>query len=107
MIITEDKLQAAIKGMVETDDTCATAKVEVGRKDFLCRIAKSKIFLNSEGNIEQRKAKAEISPEVFSAQEEYFTAMGEYEKLKAKRETNAFVIEIWRSENANRRQGNI
>ena len=107
MIITEDKLQAAIHGMSETDESCAMAKVNVARKEYLCKVARAKVFLNADGNIEQRKAKSEDSLQVNEAQEDYFIALGQYETLKAKRETNTLIIDVWRSENANRRQGNI
>lgn len=61
----------------------------------------------SSGFKEQRKAAAEISDDVWLAEEARLTAMGEFEKQKAKRETNMLIVEVWRSENANRRTGNL
>ena len=107
MIITEAKLQAAIDLMVQTDDSCAECKVQVARKEYLCKVARAKVFLNAEGSVEHKKALSEQSQEVGNAQEAYFTAMGEFEKVKANRETNTLIIEVWRSENKNRREGNL
>ena len=107
MIITEAKLQAAVDSMVATDSSIAEFKVQVARKEYLCKVARAKIFLNAEGSVEQKKAIAESSPEVDKAQEEYFTAMGDFEKIKANRETNTLIIEVWRSENKARKEGNL
>ena len=107
MIITEAKLQAAIDLMTSTDESCAQGKVNVARKEYLCKVARAKVFLNSEGSVEQKKALAESSPDVNTAQEAYFTAMGAFETIKANRETNTLIIEVWRSENKNRREGNL
>ena len=107
MIITEPKLESALNYIRDTDESCAAFKVEVSRKEYLCKIARAKIFLNAEGSVEQRKALAEISREVDLAEEARLTAMGEFEKQKAKRETNILIVEVWRSENKNRREGNL
>src|SRR3990167_6375315 len=107
MIITEAKLQAALDGLVSTDESCATFRVEVSRKEYLCKVARAKIFLTTEGSVEQRKSLAEVSKEVESAEEARLTMMGEFEKIKANRETSTLIIEVWRSENKNRREGNL
>ncbi|MCR4319773.1 MAG: hypothetical protein NUV74_05480 [Candidatus Brocadiaceae bacterium] len=107
MIITEAKLQAAVDLMVATDEDIAIAKVEVARKEYLCKVARARIFLNAEGSVEQKKALAESSQEVDKAQEAYFIAMGQFEKVKANRETNTLIIEVWRSENKARKEGNL
>ena len=107
MIITESKLEAALNYLRDTDETCAAFKVEVSRKEYLCKIARARIFLNAEGSVEQRKAMAEIDKEVEIAEEARLTALGEFEKQKAKRETNILIVEVWRTEAANKRAGNI
>lgn len=107
MIITEEKLEAAIATLQASDDDCANLRVEVSRKEYLCKVARARVFLTSTGSVENRKALAETHQSVQDAEEARLTALGEYEKIKAKRETNVLICEVWRSENANRRAGNI
>ena len=106
-MINNERISMALKFLTESDEPCANWKVEVARKEYLCKVARAKIFHNIEGSVESRKARAEIDQDVTEAEEARFMAMAEYEKMKAKRETEALVIEVWRTFSANLRQGNL
>jgi hypothetical protein len=98
-------MSKALQYLATTDEPCANLKAEVARKEYLCKLAESKAFMLADGPIEKRKAEAKSSLPVQEAQDEYFQAIAEFEKVKAKRETESLVCEVWRSLNANRRQG--
>ena len=103
-MISTDRLQKAMTFLAETDEPCANLKADVARKEYLTKLAEAKAFHLTEGSVEARKAEAKASLGVQEAYDVYFKMIAEYERLKAKRETETLVVEVWRSLNANRRQ---
>jgi hypothetical protein len=106
-LITDERCEKALKYLAQTDAAAAELKGEVARKEYLCRFTRGNVFLRSEGSVEARKATAESSEEVRSAENELAEAIVEYERVKAKRATRELIVEVWRSVNANRRHGNL
>jgi len=106
-VISEEQCENALKYLAATDETGAILKGQVASKEYLAKLARSKVFLLSEGSVEARKATAEVSPEVQGAEMDYCTAVVEYEKVRAKRATRELVVETWRTCSANQRRGNI
>lgn len=106
-MISQERLEKALTFLAETDQEAAELKVQVERKDYLVELVRKRLFAEATGNIEERKAEAELSPETQESHEEYLQAMLEWEKLKAKRTTEELVVEVWRSLEASRRQGRI
>lgn len=104
-MINEDRLERALAYLARTDETCAELKANVSRQEYLCKLARSKVFLTSEGTVEQRKALAETSAEVQSIEELRCQAIVKFERERSKRETEALIVDVWRSLNAARRQG--
>jgi hypothetical protein len=106
-MISDERCGKALTYLANTDEDAAELKVVVARKEYLLELARKSVYLNSEGTVENRKAKAELSNEVGFAMDEYLEAMLSHEKVKAKRLTEALIVETWRSVNANRRVGNV
>jgi hypothetical protein len=106
-MISEKRLEEAMRMLATTDETSAELKTNMLRKEYVMDLARRRCFLIHEGNIEERKAKAETDNSVTLAAEVYYEAVGAYEKLKAQRATEELIVEVWRSLNANRRAGNI
>lgn len=106
-MITEERLTLALQYLATTDRDLADLRAEVLRSEYLVKTQRHFAFLAADGNNEERKASAETSGKVIEAQERHVSAVGNYEKLRAKRETESLIIDVWRSENANRRQGQI
>jgi hypothetical protein len=106
-MISDDRCSKALTYLAQTDEEAAEAKVSVARKEWLLEFSRKKMFLLCEGSVEKRKAEAELTSEVGVAMENYLQAMLAHEKVKAKRLTEALIVETWRSVNANRRTGNI
>lgn len=107
MTVSVEKMEKALAYLATTDFQSAEFKAEVRRKEYIAKKVRARVFLSSEGNNEERKAQGEVSEEVSKAEEELAQMEAEYEKLKAKRMTAALLIDVWRSLNASRRQGNI
>lgn len=106
-MIKDSRCSVALHYLADTDEACAELKTDVARKEYALDLAKKRIFLEATGNVEERKAQAEVSAQVQSAVIAHLEATLAYEKLRAKRTTEALLIDTWRSVNANRRTGNI
>jgi hypothetical protein len=106
-MISEDRLQKALTYLSKTDEPAAELKAEVARKEYVCKLARSRGFIMAEGSVDLRKALAEKSEGVMEAEDALAVAIVEFEKVKAKRLTETLIIEVWRSCNANRRAGQI
>ena len=106
-MISETRMEQALKFLAETDEEYAEKKTNVERQAWCRDQAEARVFQLAEGNIPDRKATAELSSDVSEATERWLKAMLESKKLEAKRATQVLVIETWRSLNANRRQGNV
>ena len=104
-MISEDRLEKAMRYLAETDEELAEAKGEVLRCEQLLKRIQYRLFESADGSIELRKAKAGMSAETARAEEELVSAIVKYEGLRAKRDTESTVVEVWRSLNASRRLG--
>ncbi len=71
------------------------------------KVVEAQQFLLAEGSSEIRKAKARSSPEYIKKVEQLEELAVEEAILRARRATWDLHVEVWRSQNANRRMGNI
>ena len=106
-MISDERCAKALHYLATTDEDAAELKTQVARMEYLVDLARKKEFLIAEGNIETRKALAETSENVKLAQDNYLQALLSFEKIRAKRVTEALICEVWRSVSANRRQGHV
>ena len=104
-MITDDRLQKALTFLADTDEKAAELKVEVERAAYLLKAMKSAIIIREDGAMELRKAVAEKG----SAEKtgEWLETLRQFEALTNKRKTEALIVDVWRSLNANRRVGNL
>ena len=104
-MISQQRLEKALTYLAETDEPLAEAKGDILRLENLIKRVNYRLFLSAEGSVEARKAHAGKSEETAKLEEELVNATVRYEGLRAKRETEATVVEVWRSLNASRRLG--
>ena len=104
-MITDDRMEKALRYLAETDEEIAEAEGELLRSTKLCEMVRDRIFLGATGSVEARKATAGCSAEVAKLEEEVVTATVRFRHLRAKRDTEKNVIEVWRTYQANRRLG--
>lgn len=107
MIVTDDRLQKALTYRAETDEPEAKLHTLVVKSKYKLDAIFNTIAAMSEGTVLERNAKAYKHPDYESALAAYLTALSEHRQIKNKRDTETSLVDVWRSENANRRQGNI
>lgn len=106
-MISDEKLQKALHYLATTDETCAMARglmvgLEKQEKTIL-----GVEYGSATGTVGDRDAAARTSDQYREWREKYETAVVDYEILRNKRNTASVIVEVWRSENANRRSGNL
>ena len=106
-MISQQRLEKALTYLAETDEPLAEAKGDILRLENLIKRVNYRLFLSAEGSVEARKAAAGKSEETAKLEEELVSATVKYEGIRAKRETEALVVDVWRSLNASRRLGNV
>lgn len=104
-MIDENRIQKAIDYLLETDFTCAEAKVNAERLKYVGKRKRAHVVLVEVGTGQVKDAKSEIDAEVIKADDLYFECLQAYEQMSAKRKTEQLVIEVWRTEQANLRKG--
>ncbi len=109
VIVSDDRVDRAMQFLATTDLQCASAKSMVLRTEFMAKHTEALVYksLGNEGSVEDRKQAMRIDERVVKAWDEHFNAVRDYEAVKARREREVLVVDLWRSTNANRRAGNL
>lgn len=108
MLVNEQRLEQALQFLAETDFEYAQWKSMVLRSEYMSEVAEDMVYLAlTDGTVEERKRKANVSDEHRKAQEEHFQAVAKFENLRAQRQRHIHVIDIYRTQEASRRVGNI
>lgn len=106
-LITEKSVEAALRYLAETDAKHAMAKAEINALEDLTKTVFGFSFESTTGAVEARKAAAYTTNEYIAHIEKKKQAEIAYFEMDNKRKRAMLQIEVWRSLNANRRQGNI
>lgn len=94
--------------LAETDEAFGQLKGVMKALEYRLKVCKAQEFLKSQASAAGVKEQEAYASDAYqSLVKEYEEAVIDYETVAAKRETRALTIEVWRSQNANRRQGNI
>jgi len=109
MIVTQQRLEKALHFLAETDTENAQWRGAVLRTEHMAKVAEALAYqqLDKSMTVEDRKRAVLLVPEVQKAHEEHFKAVTEAERLKARRQREVIVIELYRTMEASRRVGNI
>lgn len=107
MQVSEERLQKALHYLAATDVPAAQAKALVEGLSEQRKTLKALGFNRSMGNNEERTNSAYASKEYKEHLKKLTQAIEDYEILRNKRLTNSLIVEVWRTEQANRRSGNI
>ena len=108
-MVTEERLDKAMMFLATTDLDCAARKSMVLRTEFMAKHTEALVYkaLGNEGSVEDRKQAVRLDERVVKAWDEHFNAVRDFESLKAQRERQILVVELFRTYSANRRQGNM
>ncbi len=100
-IITDQEVEKALHFLVANAKEIGRAKARMIRAGHMLKhIEALQYKMSDASNMEGRKADARTSAAYLEAIEEDALAAGEYETLRALRESAALKIESWRSEQA-------
>ena len=106
-MISDERAEKALRYLVETDEEAARAKADLVAAEEKRKTVRAVEFLRNSGTVAEREALSMASEGYESAvtaiEEKTYT----YEALRLKRASEALVIEMWRSLNANKRVGNV
>ena len=91
--------------LARTDEPAAKAKAKAKRLEQFGKTVRALEFLEATGTVAEREARALASENYKSHLDEYEKAILDSEHLINQRATAAGVREVWRSLQANRRQG--
>lgn len=97
----------SLEYLADTDETCAQAKASMKYYEHHLKTVKALDFLDATGTQKDRESQAYAGNNYDKCKQAYRDAVFEYEKYNNKRKTAELTIEVWRSQNANRRNGNI
>jgi hypothetical protein len=106
-MIDEDRLAKALRFLATTDEELAELMDAMDRAEAKAEAIKDTVFLHEEGSVADRSAKARTAQVYQDAMDEYFKARREYNGKQNKRKTETIIVDVWRSLNAARRQGNV
>lgn len=107
-MISQEQLERAMHYLAETDRREAELKVDALRAEHKMKATEGAQFLGADGkNATERTAQAKNSQAYKDAESEYFAAVLAHQEVKNRRARAELVIELWRTESANRRMGNL
>lgn len=103
--LTQDRMELALDDLANSDEEIAQLKTNVKRAEYLLKRKEAFAFVSGDGGVKERESSAKLDADVIAAYDAHTDAMEEYERLAAKRETWALIIETWRTVEASRRRG--
>ena len=107
-VITEDKLEAALEYLASSDESSANLKADVARSKYVAELAEAFAFKTlTVGTVTDKQAEVQMDKGVQAAWDKHFTAIAAYEKVRARRERAVLIVDIYRTQAANRRVGNV
>lgn len=107
-VLTESRVTDALTFLAGSDEAVSHAKGEVARSEFLAKVSQAMAYKAiSVGSVEDKKSEALMSSEVQTAWNKHFDAVVSYEKIRARREREVLIVDLWRSIEASRRKGNV
>lgn len=106
-MISEERADKALEYLIGTDKEVAELKGQMLVKEQMCKVARADVFKTSEGSVDLRKAEAELAQDVRDADREFVEATIEFETVRNRRTTAITIIDMYRTEEASRRAGNI
>jgi hypothetical protein len=106
-VIDIPRRDKALRFLVETDEVAAKAKAYMIGLEKQEKTVLAVEILKCKGSVQERDAIARTSAGYKEWLSKYEGSVFDFEKLRNERNSEELLVECWRSENANRRAGNI
>lgn len=116
MLISDRTVSDALEKLSQTDGEVATLKAIMKSKEHQRATIKALAYLEAEQiaiekgerwSVAKKEAVAMGSPKYRKWVEEFENSVADYETMNNERNTHILEVEVWRSEQANRRRGNV
>ena len=104
-VISENQVEKAMNYLAETDEDYGKSVGLVKGLEHYLKTVKSQVFLNSSGTVAEREAKSYASKDYREKILEHQNAVTDKEIMAAKRKRAELTVDVWRTQQANRRQG--
>ena len=104
-----EKVTDCLEYLISTDDEYGELRGHVKGLEHRLKVAKAMAYIETSPDqaVAMRESLALTSETYKNALETYENAVVEMETIAAKRKSRELTIEVWRSQNANKRSGNI
>ena len=102
---TEDDIGKALKYLAETDIPFAKTMAHVKAMEYQLKTIKGLAFLEAKGTVADRTAESESCLTYRTWVNDFENSYAEMKTMESKRKRAELTIDVWRSINANRRQG--
>lgn len=106
-MISEERAEAAVEYLRDNAREYGALRGRVAYTESNLRRVKSLEMMGKAGSVAERETNAYASDAYQGAIQDYSDATAEYETMRALREAASFTVEVWRSQNSTRRQGNV
>lgn len=109
VVVSGETVQKALIYRAETDAQYGMLRALVEDYEYRIKMAEARATRENKdkGTQDYIKALAKSDPEYIKLIDELYNTNMEYQTMSAKRQTGLVLIDVWRSLNANARQGNI
>ena len=102
-LITDQMVHAAFDWLEENTDRAAHAKAMRVKAEYATKRARAQAFLDAEGTVAEREARAFMSDSVKDAMLAEVEAVEADEKMRGRRDKCSVIIDAWRTEQSNLR----
>jgi hypothetical protein len=106
-VIDEERVENAVYYLRDTAKEYGQSRGRAAYADANLRRVKSLEMISKSGGVGEREAAAYASEAYKDALEQMEDAVASMETIRALREAATYTIEVWRSQNSARKQGNI
>ena len=104
-MIDRTRMEQAMDYLASTDEEYAQLRTNVKRCEYLLKRKEAIAYMSHEGTVKEREVRSRLDPDVQTAYDDHTDSMELFERIAAKRQTEALIIEIWRSLESSRRVG--
>lgn len=101
------RVSEALEYLASTDEEYGRLRGVVKGLEYRLKVSEAIGYLGASGTQDERKSRARASDEYKRLVTDYEAVCIDAETIGAKRKTAELTIEVWRSQNANKRQAGV
>lgn len=106
-MITDEQAEQAVLWIAKFSDEVGQRRGAVEQTKHTAKTQEACMFLQSQGTVAERHAKAASHASVITAWDDHANAVADYETARTKLKAKELTVEVWRTQAANNRRGNV